>query len=120
LVTSSKTSLKNLFADLGDGDDIFDGKASSVNSIVLGGKGDDSISTGSGNDILAGGPGRDVLTGGPGRDTFVDTKGDVIVDFQRGIDKLKDTMMSTIDQSPWLEEFIHGEKNPNDAINITI
>lgn len=79
---------------------------------IQGGPGDDTIYGGGGRDVIDGGPGNDVIvpgadadtiTGGPGSDTFVygttnglrrvppldyDTAGDVILDFQDGVDKL--------------------------------
>lgn len=58
----------------------------------VGGNGRDILVGGKGDDTLAGLLGRDMLTGGDGADTFVYTRlldlGDVITDFQPGVDQL--------------------------------
>jgi serralysin len=46
------------------------------------------LTGGKGHDILKGGAGHDVLTGGLGADTFYKGDGDIITDFQHGIDTL--------------------------------
>jgi len=61
--------------------------------ILLGGKGDDDMFGGNGNDELWGGPGADYLSGGADADIFgyvapAETKGDVILDFQPGLDRI--------------------------------
>ncbi|MFO1091044.1 MAG: M10 family metallopeptidase C-terminal domain-containing protein [Hyphomicrobiales bacterium] len=53
----------------------------------------DTLSGGTGNDTLIGGDGADLLSGGSGADHFVfkglqEMKGDVIQDFERGIDRV--------------------------------
>jgi len=71
------------------------------NDTLRGGGGADMLFGGRGNDVLDGGVGADTLTGGAGADIFVfgnldaraklpvlDTRDDVVVDFQSGIDKL--------------------------------
>jgi Ca2+-binding RTX toxin-like protein len=68
---------------------------------LLGGGGRDLLQGGAGNDLLEGGVGADTLTGGAGADHFVfgaldsraklpvfDTRGDVVTDFQDGVDTL--------------------------------
>ncbi len=67
------------------------------NDLLLGGKGNDQIYGDAGNDTLIGGFGQDILVGGSDVDTFVlptkaavvnDFLGDIIRDFQVGIDKI--------------------------------
>jgi hypothetical protein len=53
----------------------------SLNTILLGGSGDDNITGGNGDDILRGGLGADTLTGGLGKDRFIVSGEDVITDF---------------------------------------
>jgi len=68
----------------------------SANNNATGNAGDNSLTGNSGNNIIDGGMGgADGLRGNAGSDTFVlhDLQGDVVFDFQRGVDKLK------IDQS---------------------
>jgi len=64
----------------GDGNDSFDGSATSTllqisgdagNDTLVGGLGNDVITGGDGNDIITGGEGVDTLTGGSGADQFV-------------------------------------------------
>jgi len=61
-------------------------------NVLIGSASDDVLYGMGGNDLLIGGPGRDVLIGGAGRDVFRVTSrpdgGDVILDFQSGIDRL--------------------------------
>lgn len=58
---------------------------------LFGGQGNDVLNGGDGNDILFGDLGRDILTGGSGRDTFLLRSGgggDVVTDFENGVDFL--------------------------------
>jgi serralysin len=64
---------------------------------LQGGRDSDRLIGGAGNDTLTGGEGRDTLTGGNGRDTFKfvlpsdsppGEKGDIITDFNFGIDRI--------------------------------
>ncbi len=58
---------------------------------LFGGKDNDVLDGGEGNDILFGDLGSDILTGGSGRDTFVLRSGgggDVVTDFENGVDFL--------------------------------
>ena len=67
-------------------------KGSASADYIVGGQGSDWISAGAGDDVIHGGAGRDYLTGGAGADTFYFTNtgefGDVIVDFEAGVDKI--------------------------------
>lgn len=59
--------------------------------IIFGGAGDDRLFGGAGDDILVDGGGADLLYGGAGADVFIfepDGEMDVIVDFDRGVDRL--------------------------------
>ncbi|WP_158681571.1 calcium-binding protein [Microbulbifer pacificus] len=99
------------YADLGDGDDIFDNNelaggidiiyGGDGNDRVWAGRGDDQLFGGTGNDILRGeggndalngGGGNDFLEGGEGNDLFVfsalDFGSDTVNDFQSGSDVL--------------------------------
>ncbi len=61
------------------------------NDDLEGGEGADTLLGGKGDDSLEGGQGADILTGGEGADTFVFVSGDggdVITDFEVGIDSL--------------------------------
>ncbi|MFL6734564.1 MAG: M10 family metallopeptidase C-terminal domain-containing protein, partial [Sphingomicrobium sp.] len=82
----------------GSGDDTLYGNNSlgsnpetSANSLY-GGSGNDRLYGDAGDDVLVGGTGADWLTGGAGADRFVFTSaadtGDLVFDFQRGVDKL--------------------------------
>lgn len=87
-----------------EGDDFINGNGTNDliiggkgNDILLGGKGNDQIYGDAGNDTLIGGLGQDILVGGSDVDTFVlptkaavvnDFLGDIIRDFQVGIDKI--------------------------------
>jgi serralysin len=53
-----------------------------------GGGGDDTLAGDEGNDTLIGGEGNDTLIGGPGADTFIATTGDVIRDYEVGVDRI--------------------------------
>ncbi len=68
----------------GDGDDTLHGDEG--DDRLFGGAGDDVLFGGTGNDYLDGGAGADTLTGGEGFDTFVAGHGDLITDFNDGID----------------------------------
>ncbi|MBE9113152.1 spondin domain-containing protein [Nodosilinea sp. LEGE 07298] len=81
---------------LSAGDDLFIGTGGTVNGVVQGNGGNDSLLGGDGDDILAGGLGSDVKTGGFGADTFrfgadliASTGGDfdIITDFE-AIDRI--------------------------------
>jgi Ca2+-binding RTX toxin-like protein len=72
--------VKRATVDLGAGDDLFDGRGSSIGLLVSGGSGFDTIYGGSGADLLSGGDGNDILEGGPGADTILGEAGnDTIV-----------------------------------------
>lgn len=67
----------------------------SANDRLYGARGADTLSGGSGNDLLNGGSGYDKLRGGAGNDVFVfgsrDGRGDRILDFQEGADRIRIT-----------------------------
>ena len=80
--------------DGNDGADLLFGEAG--NDRLYGGNGDDIINGGAGNDFIVGDSGDDRLTGGAGADIFsfhydlgISTNGDVITDFEIGIDKIE-------------------------------
>jgi Ca2+-binding RTX toxin-like protein len=83
-----------------DGEDRLSGGA--ANDTLTGGSGEDSLSGGSGSDILTGDAGFDLLSGGTGADLFdfdlaTDSRrlsGDVITDFEIGLDRID---LSSID-----------------------
>jgi Ca2+-binding RTX toxin-like protein len=58
---------------------------------LRGGAGDDVLKGGGGKDDLHGGDGADILVGGKGRDTFhvEPGSGDVIADFEPGVDRIE-------------------------------
>ncbi|MEO1248865.1 MAG: calcium-binding protein [Pseudomonadota bacterium] len=64
------------------------------NDLLIGGEGDDRLLAENGSDTLIGGSGFDQMTGGTGADVFrifagrPDEGGDVILDFERGLDTL--------------------------------
>lgn len=80
----------------GKGDDLIFGNlgkdwlsGDSGNDSIYGGKGDDTIIGGDDNDFISGDLGNDFLSGGDGSDRFVlasGKSGDVILDFQDGVD----------------------------------
>jgi hypothetical protein len=80
----SAVGFSRLVADLGAGDDRASLTVAHVE--VMGGAGDDTITTGAGNDKLTGGPGADVLSGGAGRDrvSYSERTAAVVVDLARG------------------------------------
>ena len=102
----SGTDLHKIIFNGGDGKDVLDASKTHVDIEAYGGKGkdiliggsgddmlygdagDDVLSGGKGNDILKGGAGHDVMTGGVGADTFYKGEGDIITDFQHGIDTI--------------------------------
>jgi Ca2+-binding RTX toxin-like protein len=73
------------------GDDTLVGGAG--NDRLMGGSGNDVLLGGDGDDRLAGDTGADTMTGGDGADAFIvrlgETTGDVVTDFQSGIDKIE-------------------------------
>jgi Ca2+-binding RTX toxin-like protein len=90
---------RDAYARDADGNDILRGGAG--NDTIRGGGGLDLLDGGDGHDVLEGGTGEDTLLGGAGADRFVfgaldararvpvyDTQGDVVADFQDGIDHL--------------------------------
>ncbi len=78
------------------------------NDLLRGGKGNDWLDGGSGDDLIVGGYGKDYLRGGAGWDRFEfysvaesrpgAAKRDVILDFQKGSDKID---LSAIDANVW-------------------
>ena len=71
--------------------------------IIDGGLGSDTIDGGAGADVLIGGGGDDFLTGGEGADVFVvdasdfaDSIGDIITDFEVGVDSIELSGFSNI------------------------
>ncbi|TRU69550.1 MAG: hypothetical protein EWV55_16590 [Microcystis viridis Mv_BB_P_19951000_S69] len=78
------------YVDGGLGDDILYGDDG--NDTLFGGNGRDILNGGNGNDLLAGNDAADTLTGGAGSDRFAYTNirdtGDMIMDFQVGIDQV--------------------------------
>ncbi len=97
----------------GDGADTLDGGADadrllgdSGDDSLSGGAGDDRILGGAGDDVIFGGLGADLLTGGSGADSFVyyldgDT-GDVIADFEQGVDRLNVSNIQALDPVDFL------------------
>lgn len=76
----SNTGVNLIIFSGGDGNDSFDGSATSTllqlngdagNDTLLGGTSNDVITGGDGNDVITGGDGVDILTGGAGADQFV-------------------------------------------------
>lgn len=66
-----------VFADFGDGDDVFVNH-SNLPSFVLGGKGDDVLIGGRNRDVIIGGEGRDYVVGGRGRDIIIADRDDIV------------------------------------------
>lgn len=98
-VLAQSSLYRDAYARDADGSDVLRGDAG--NDTIRGGGGNDVLEGGIGNDVLEGGTGADTLTGGAGADRFVfgaldararlpvyDTRGDVVADFQSGIDRL--------------------------------
>ena len=90
---------RDAYARDADGGDSLRGDAG--NDTLRGGGGTDRLDGGDGGDLLGGGTGADTLQGGAGADRFVfggldararmpvyDTQGDVVADFQDGLDQL--------------------------------
>lgn len=74
----------------GDGEDVLSG--GSGDDVLDGGDGHDLLVGGTGDDLLVGGSGHDTMTSGTGKDVFVFESGfgkDVVLDFQKGVDKLE-------------------------------
>lgn len=70
------TLTATISANLGEGADVFDGSAFSAKYSILGGDGNDLITTGNGNDTVLGGLGKDVLVGNAGSDSLDGGGGD--------------------------------------------
>ena len=98
-VLAQSSLYRDAYARDADGGDALQGDAG--DDTLLGGGGDDLLQGGDGADLLDGGTGADTLQGGAGADRFVfgaldararlpvyDTRGDVVADFQDGIDHL--------------------------------
>ncbi len=85
----SKTDLKTVTFDAGDGDDFLDGSEATTRIEAFGGKGDDVLIGGSAQDLLEGGKGDDVLEGGAGNDELDGGAGDDVLEGGRGNDLLK-------------------------------
>lgn len=79
---------------------------------VEGRGGGDIIDTGTGNDRIAGGAGADNLTGGAGADSFIyfsaTEGGDVINDFEHGVDKIELWNFSINSSAPAQNWFVAG------------
>lgn len=87
---------------LSAGDDLFDGRKGTVEGIVAGGAGDDTLTGGHNDDILVGNVGNDVLQGLGGHDTF--RFGSDLLDGVKDIDLIKDfAAEDTFDFSKYLE-----------------
>lgn len=98
-VLAQSSAYRDAYARDSDGSDILRGDGG--NDTLRGGGGKDVLEGGTGNDLLEGGTGADTLLGGMGADRFVfggldararlpvyDTQGDVVADFEAGIDRL--------------------------------
>jgi Ca2+-binding RTX toxin-like protein len=98
-VLAQSSLYRDAYARDADGSDALRGDAG--NDTLRGGGGRDLLDGGDGDDVLEGGTGADTLQGGAGADRFVfgaldararapvyDTQGDVVADFQAGIDQL--------------------------------
>ncbi|ANM22118.1 serralysin-like metalloprotease domain-containing protein [Rhizobium sp. N941] len=70
------------------------GTGNSLDNIIKGGTGNDTLSGGVGNDTLIGGLGTDTLIGGTGNDTYVvwDNSDTIIENVDEGIDTVQTTM----------------------------
>jgi Ca2+-binding RTX toxin-like protein len=103
----------------------------SGNDTLLGGGGADLLWGGAGDDVLEGGVGADTLTGGAGANRFVfgaldsrarlatfDTRGDVVADFQDGVDKLDFSHLQAIVPDAPLD--ILGEACFTDATHLQV
>ena len=98
-VLAQSSLYRDAYARDADGGDVLRGDAGQ--DTLRGGGGRDLLDGGAGRDVLDGGTGADTLHGGAGADSFVfgaldararlpiyDTPGDVVADFQGGIDHL--------------------------------
>jgi Ca2+-binding RTX toxin-like protein len=98
-VLAQSSLYRDAYARDADGGDVLRGDAG--NDTLRGGGGNDLLAGGAGNDVLEGGTGADTLQGGAGADRFVfgaldararapvyDTQGDVVADFQDGVDHI--------------------------------
>lgn len=74
--TCARAGLTDVRIDAGDLDDTVSVGEISLPVHVLGGDGNDVLTTGSGNDTLDGGPGNDTLDAGPGDDVLIGGDGD--------------------------------------------
>ncbi len=74
----------------------FTGTGNTVDNVITGGAGADSLSGGTGNDTLIGGLGNDTLVGGAGDDVYVvDAAGDVLTEAAAaGTDTVRTTLAS--------------------------
>lgn len=98
-VLAEPSPYRDAYARDADGGDVLRGGAGA--DTLRGGGGRDLLDGGDGDDLLDGGTGADTLLGGAGADRFVfgasdararlpvyDTQGDVVADFEDGIDRL--------------------------------
>lgn len=95
--TCARTGLSDVRIDAGDLDDTVSVGEISLPVHVLGGDGNDTLTTGSGNDTLDGGPGNDTLDagagddallGGDGDDTLLGGSGNDRIDGGNGVDQI--------------------------------
>ncbi len=70
---------------------------SSLDDIVIGGYGNDTIRTGNGDDVIYGGAGSDTMTGGAGADTYIVGSGDKI--YERVGDAGNDSVKTSVTYS---------------------
>lgn len=75
-------------ANLGQGDDSYDGKAIWTMQIIKGGDGNDIIDGGIHNDLIYGGAGDDKLVGNSGNDTIYGNAGDDDIEGGKGDDEI--------------------------------
>ncbi len=64
------TLVNDILIDTAGGSDIISVQGSIYTATMIGGWGNDSLTSGNGSDILVGGLGNDTLVGGPGDDTY--------------------------------------------------
>src|SRR3954469_14109456 len=101
-------SFTNVAAFLRGGNDTFAASSAVlVPLIVVGGRGNDTISGGGADDLLAGGRGNDTILGGDGNDVIFGGRGNDSVDGQRGTDT--EILGRGDDKAKWLP----GEGNDN-------
>ncbi|WP_299493196.1 calcium-binding protein [Acaryochloris sp. IP29b_bin.137] len=84
----SKTGLKNVIFNAGDGSDLLDGADATTDLLAVGGSGNDTLTSGSGKDTLMGENGNDILRGGRGADLLTGGAGNDIMFGGRGADDL--------------------------------